>query len=436
MKEYQLTVREHLAHGLLPSESLPDDLPYWLQIFNLAPGKFGMERAELVTPSVHREGQIFSTSEMLIVFYEDLLTIYGLMGDIIATERVGFGPWDCVAIGPFMIAMNGDVIVTIDPATQDITVGDERSGTPCGRTLCQNNGQLVIGNIVSDWRGCGANSIAYSRIGDIDCTVDHSNEAGFINLPTSGAIQKVVGIGPNVVVCTEDGIFYLSPPQELPGFAVTKVYEKGLLSKRAAASDPRRAILVTTDGVLSVGRDGAVAELGFTQYFCGDAEVIYGEKDNTFYITTNGKTYCLIENELFEHPQVIHSVARWKSERLGVVSQMGEHDTWQFATHSLTMDNNSMKTLRSVEFLGTLPRPQEAFCRVHWKTNMSNWVKTAWKPLLPEPMVVPNISGVKFRIEMRGKFSQQEKLQISKLTGRYKTTDRRFIRGATGATGT
>ena len=433
MKEYQLTIREHLAHGLLPSENLPDDLPYWLQIFNLVPGKFGMERAELVVPSVHREGQIFSTSEMLIVFYEDLLTIYGLMGDIIATERVGFGPWDCVAIGPFMIAMNGDVIVTIDPATQDITVGDELPGTPCGRTLCQNNGQLVIGNIVSDWHGCGANSIAYSRIGDIDCTIDHTNEAGFINLPTSGAVQRVVSIGPNVVVCTEDGIYYLTPAGELPGFAIAKVYEHGLLSERAAASDSRRAVLVTTEGVISLSRDGELTELGFEQHFYNETKVVYGEKDNTFYLTTNGKTYCLFGNQLFEHPQTIHSVTRWKGERLGVVPDMGEYDTWQFATHSLTMDNNSLKTLRSVEFLGNLPRPQEAFCRVHWKTNKSNWVKTSWKPLFPEPMVVPNISGAKFRIEMKGKFSEQEKFQVSKLTGRYKTTDRRFIRGATGA---
>jgi len=50
-------------------------------------------------------------------------------------------------------------------------------------------------------------------------------------------------------------------------------------------------------------------------------------------------------------------------------------------------------------------------------------------------MAVPNISGVKFRLELRGRYVQNRPLQISKITARFKTSDRRFIRGATGATG-
>jgi len=77
----------------------------------------------------------------------------------------------------------------------------------------------------------------------------------------------------------------------------------------------------------------------------------------------------------------------------------------------------------------------EARLRVWWKTNKSNWIATPWKPLYPEAMAVPNISGVKFRLELRGRYVQNRPLQISKITARFKTSDRRFIRGATGATG-
>jgi len=435
MKEYQNTLQEHLQQGLLPSESLSDDAPFWVQKRNAVSRKFGIERPELVTPSVHRKGQIFSSSDYLVVFEEGLLVVYGRMGNIVTTSDVGVGPWDCVVIGPYFIAMNGDQIVTIDPESQVVSMEDTLPNTPCGRTMCDANGQLVIGAPVTPWHDCGENAVVYSRIGDVDCAVDHSNEAGFINLPTSGAVKQVCAIGPGIVAGTDDGIFYLTPPTELPGFAVTRVIEYPILSKGAAASDDKRAVVVTTNGVYTIARDGSVDELGFRYLFNQDTEVHYGCRDNTFYLTTQGKTYCLYGNELFESAQQIDGVCRWKGEPLGIVPTMGDFNDWALTTHSLTFGNTSLKTLRSVEVLGSVDGNHEARLRVWWKTNKSNWIATPWKPLYPEAMAVPNISGVKFRLELRGRYVQNRPLQISKITARFKTSDRRFIRGATGATG-
>ena len=435
MREYQNTVQEHLQQGLRPSESLPDDAPFWVQKRNIASRKFGLERPELVTPSVHRKGQIFSSSEYLIVFEGELLVVYGRAGNIVTTADVALGPWDCVAIGPYFIAMNGDQIVTIDPTSRVVNTSDALSNTPCGRTMCDANGQLIIGAPITPWHDCGDNAVIYSRIGDIDCTVDHSNEAGFVNLPTSGAVKRVCSIGPGIVAGTDDGIFYLTPPSELPGFAVNKVIEYPILSERAVSSDDKRAVVATSNGVYTIMRDGSVEELGFKYLFNQDTEVHYGCRDNTFYLTTCGKTYCLFGNELFESAQQIESVCHWKGEAVGIVPDMGDFNSWALTTHSLSFGNTSLKTLRSVEILGSLDGNHEARLRVWWKTNKSSWIATPWKPLYPEAMTVPNISGVKFRLEICGRYVQNRPIQISKITTRFKTTDRRFIRGATGATG-
>ena len=188
--------------------------------------------------------------------------------------------------GMFLVSTTGQAILyTRNPTTFD----DTTYTVPAAVYWTVYNGQLFY---VQD------KMLKCSKIGKIDFTIDATNEAGAVMLPSVG--MAVESIGTRLFVFCSDGLYTVSVGTQVLGLE----YYKPLILQHsyALAADTRRLVFVTHTGKLnSIWYNGESQELGYDNILQGKrvtityvpailAYVIQGEIEQTHLLNEFGLT--------------------------------------------------------------------------------------------------------------------------------------------------
>jgi hypothetical protein len=253
--------------------------------------------------------QIFYGHDLTYVITDDAIYDYDDTENTIASVPSGGTRWDVVDYFGYLIFCNSNYCLIRDAKSGMISSFTPNDSFPTFRTACDFRGQVFIGNITSDWNGCGANHVAWSRIGNADFAPSKANEANFTRMPFNGEVLKVKHLSDGVVCYGSDGVMLLMPLPNSPHVGRKHILNNGILSRHAVAGDDEVHLFVDRNYRLwKMARDMVPKRIGYKEFLepLGvDLCVTYDNVLKRFYISNGVKSYCVTAfamTEVFQSP--------------------------------------------------------------------------------------------------------------------------------------
>ena len=322
MREYERDLSKVITEGLRPNGRPQEDS--LIKCFNGVPDPTGVRGYELPGMAVEESGGVcgcpidatldwpypmiwqgakdnyFATRDKLYILNIDR-TVTELVDLVWARDFADFGDY-VVFTGAYQVIV------------KDIHEGDSDDVTNYGpilaspsfpefRTCCNFNGQLVIGNVTSNWSGARHNSVGWSNIGSADFTLGEMNEAGHMPMPWEGAVLKVKTLGKSVMVYGENGIGRIYPNEQTFGFE--NLLDVGLISFYAIAGDDHEHLFIDQDWNLWQIIEGEKPKkLNYQEWFGQMRPIsiigLFDPHNRDFYFSDETVTYVWRDGRLFE----------------------------------------------------------------------------------------------------------------------------------------
>jgi len=330
--------------------------------------------------------------------------------------------------GEYIFMTNGVAMIYWDGAWQ-ITAAI--ASIPMMRTVCNFNGQLVGGCVVSAWHDYDETFYVWSQIGSAIFTPWQDNESGYRRCPFGGEVYHVRKLGNAVIGYSSEGVISINPVIDpVPGYRFTELLNVGLINRGAVGAGLQRHIYVGEDYILrEVTREG-VKELGYQHYMeeLGDSEDIiinYDPSNKDFYIGNSTKTYLLSPyglTEIMQHPS---AVWRRNSESY-MLPNVEDSDDPYLCTEVFDMGYAGQKTVFTVEtdaILNTYPQ-----AAIDWGDNVTALTTEGYIPINNQGIatIIGAGSFFRFRLKFEAIFGT---FRIGYIRARYKMTDLRGLRG-------
>jgi len=343
-----------------------------------------------------------------------------------STYEVG-GRWSLADFDEYVLLSNGVYMVYRDTTANTFTGITTLSNTPRCNTICNFKGQLVGGGVSSSWYDCGSSHIIWSKIGNIDCTVESNNEAGFFKVPFDGEVYQVKRLGDYVVVYCENGILVLSPVSSpAPTFKFLELSNTGLYSRYSIGGDYNNHLFVDVEGyVYIIDKSLKLNKLDYQEFMLEMDNIIvnYNPYDNDFYIGDSSKGYLFNENGMSEIGQ---SILDFAEPGAGLFVDFDDDDEARITTDLIDMGYRGQKTTELIEAGFTSSGIVEV--AVDWRIdNSSELESTDWIETNNQGIATIRVVGSEFRVKIKS--SNYNNFEIDYLKLRYKMSDLRNIRG-------
>ena len=459
MQEFELVLTDEIRKGLRRFH-VPKSEPSVSELYNIEPGPNGLEPyVKIKNPAgldtedgldlLMEDGerimlesagymdlgtwpfpQFFIGADYMVLGYKN--KIYHVGDDWSVTEELtvpGGDVWDFVDFGTYFLMLNGEVIVYVDPTTGDFTQMASSSTMPRLGTACNFKGQIVGGDVRTEWHECGRDSIIYSAIGSASFAVDRTNEAGFRHARRKGNVLRVGRLGDHVVVYGENFVDVMSPVEHM--FGVGELLDVGIHTKGAVGFTNDYHVLVDNKNyVWRIDKELKTEKLGYQEFMNTLVKtrlVISGVQDEgKFFISDGNKCYLLTPNGLCEVFQIVSSVATLDNAIVGTFSD-GSNVSAKLTTGAMDFGFRGSKTLAGVEIGGT--KGETLYCAVDLRYNTDgDFVRTPLVMASPDGFAYPN--GTAHDVRVHIKASNYENFYLDHLNCKVKLTDRRFaVRG-------
>lgn len=457
MREFEKRFVDGLKVGLRPHYNNPRYNQLLVDCYNLKPNQIGLIPFEPLQEWMQYDRyawpyiQIFFLAKYRILCEANVITFYDHNDNFL--QRIVALPgnwWDVADFGDFFIMVNGNCVVMnlTDSPTLDVVYSDAFATIPGAKTICNFNGQVLLGNIRTDWHNMDYNSVLYSKIGVSDFNVGLDNEAGFRRINNHGQVQKLLKLGNNVIIYGDTYTSALYPYEQT--FGLRELGGFGIPNIRAVDGDDEQHAFVDQHGRLwRIKADLSMQLLDYQEYINQmNLERVIVSYDHTlreFYITDPQccnvfplgecdefpRCYLLNDYGLSEVHQIPTSVTNHLGISYGSFIDNGDWD-WRFTTDTIDFNQRSLKTLQVVEFGGNYDHSVVNH-RVSWSNEYNRHRNTFndlnWQQLNPMGQITPTVTAQDFRISMIGNNYLESVINIDYLIMRYKFSDKRTIRG-------
>lgn len=448
MREFELVVDEALRNGLSPFYTTPFNTQYLKEFLGFRLGGLGPEKYELgenpltgLAPLLYSwpfpqfisgERYKFLIVRDSVVNHQDVVYLidddYTTATHIFSIEQLLFGQGTLMEVadfGEYAFMTNGVIMIFWDPAINGWDKVTASSVIPMMRTVCNFKGQLVGGNVVSDWHDCDEKFYVWSKIGQMDFTPDKYNLAGYRRDPYGGEVYHVRRLDDVVVGYSSKGIILLSPTSSpVPTFGFTELDDVGLINQGAINGSLREQVYVGRDRKLRRITKQGIEVLDYRYYMEQLGEIIVSYNGD-FYIGDDEKTFLLTKQGLSEIPQ--HPSAVWGDlYETYMIPDTSDDYVMTIATHPFNMGLAGQKTIFTVETdlsMGYKPR-----VAVDYYLNQLEYATSRYVPLNNQNAASIIVGGNAFGLRL--KFDPDyDGMAISYIKARYKMTDLRSIRG-------
>ena len=471
MREYYFTFDEGLKVGLRTREDNPRNRQALVECYNGRPSKDGLlPYNPFVLPTFGGDPpfphgsldvtawpfpQLIALREynLLIVRdnvvnYDDVVYSIDSSNDLTEELRIdvltygAFGDqFDFADFGTYVIGTNGVVFLYYDTTLNDWQVMTSSSTIPLVKTICNFKGQAVAGNVQSSWHGCGSNHVIWTKIGEMDFTPARDNEAGFMKMPWSGVVYRVMRLGDYVMVYGSGGVAALKPVQSpVPSFGLEELLTVGIPSKMAVGGDNDSHVFVDTEGYLwKVGRSLEVeklgigasypsaSRLGYQEFLSSLSDIVISKnpEEPEFLISDDSNSYLLTGYGMSEVHQLVTSLGRVNGSLVAVFDD-NEDEEYRVTTDLVDMGFRGQKTIMVLE-LGTYTS-SIVRTALDWRIEKDAALQTSpWVLSGPQGVSTNIVAGAEFRLKMKA--ASYTDVELSYITARYKMTDMRSVRG-------
>jgi hypothetical protein len=337
--------------------------------------------------------------------------------------------------GKYILMTNGKVMVRRNPVTGVYESLLNDSVTPRMKTLCDFKGQIVGGNVVSQWHDCDASSIIWSDIGSACFLPSRRNEAGFRKMPQGGIVHRTRRLGDRVMVYGSEGINALIPVSSPTAtFGLDELLNFGIVSSAAVEGDSNQHIFVDRLGwIWSINSKMELKKLGYQEFMLkldpANIVVTHDKMENDFYISDGVKCFLLTPSGLSEVHQLPLSIGGVNGQVVYMGKDSQDHNG-RVVTDTLDFGFRGLKTCSVVEH--GLSGPHVARSAIDWRDNKQRtFARTPWTPLNNLGISSRTISGNDFRFCIETTNYKDMTLDYMKI--RWKMTDLRALRGVYAA---
>lgn len=434
MREFEYPFEEGLRRGLRIEEHSSPTEQWLVECWNLRPRATGlMPIVDIVNPFSQAISWPFP--QVLVGMNYHLLadddTIYTCDGSWATTSQIAGlvtnDCWDMADFGDHIVLTNGQQMVFRAGSSGIWTSSTGSTDFPMCKTLCNFRGRVIAGN-VSGWYDCESNYVAFSDIGSDNFIPGLRNEAGYVIMPFSGEVLRVLPLNDTVVVYCENGIALLVPSERY--FGVREFLPVGIPSKGCVGGTKQGHVFVDYNGELwKISGNAEVQKLGYREYITQmDASKImvsYSAKEDEYYISDGNYTFILTPFGLCQSYQLPTSLAFVDGQLIGVFS-VGSDSEARVVTDNLDFGIRSFKTISVIEVGGY--SSNGFYVRVDWRSDISgSRLDSSWLAVNPTGFATPIVTAHDFRLHVKSNLYSGVELRY--LIARVKNVDKRAMRG-------
>jgi hypothetical protein len=266
----------------------------------------------------------------------------------------------------------------------------------------------------------------WSDIGSASFTPGLRNEAGYMIIPFSGAVLRVLSLGDVVMVYCENGIIALKPAQQY--FAMFELSSVGIPWKGAVGGNEQEHVFIDYNGELwRIGRDLKMQKLGYQEYItlldASKIMISFASNDHEYYISDGELGYLLTPGGLCQVHQLVTSVSFVDGELVGVWESDG-NTLRQVVTDLLDFGIRSFKTVSAIE-LG-VTSSSSVYASVDWRSDVNgSFQRSTWLINNPTGFMTPIVTANDFRACVKC----SDDMELRYILLRVKNVDKRSMRG-------
>jgi hypothetical protein len=294
--------------------------------------------------------------------------------------------------------------------------------------ICDFKGQLILGQA----SGRPTNSVSWSRIGEIDLTIDRMNTAGWMPMNWAGEVYDVRRLGNSILVSGSGGVTALLPVAEPTiGFRRIDLLKSGLLAVEAVGGggdDTSPVLLISEFGeAWLVKPDLSMENLGYVEFFSAlgsDTVVTYSDHEKVFFISDGTVSYMLTQFGLSTVFQCVSNVQSYGGTLISAVKALT--DVTAYAKTEPT--DFGLRAIKSIGLVELDAIGSGFTIGLYSETQLGGSVfELASQPVNPVGVCTSKISGLNLAFKVTNA-TYAGKI-IKGIHVRYKLTDKRFLRG-------
>lgn len=450
MKEFEKRFDSEDINGLRVSSNMPRDSMKLAQCFNTIPTEYGLESYDpVINPLITTVTfnwpfpQIFMGKRRRIVMDKD--KVYSINFDWSLTLELDlsayytanptwdYSIWHLADFYTYVVISNENLVIIYNTVTSSYEVHSATSTIPVFTTMTNFNGQAVAGNITSSWYDADDNSTIWSKIGSMDFLPDQYNTSGYRPMPWDGEVLKIMKLGEGVIVYGDEGILLMRPAEQYWSFK--KLANYGIAGRGAVNGDETNHVFVDTNGFLrKISAGGGIEKLGYQEFFSpmllNDIVISHSGYQNRFSIGDGSTSYILSNEGLGKIDQAITSMSFYSGGNIGIVSSINDNNDYIIESHIFDFRFRGIKTLTMQEY--SVNSDDECFAAVAYRYDKKvEFKQTPWVRLNKEGVVYVPTGGIDFKWLF--KCEDYTNVNLDHVIIKFKTTDKRYIRGAYNA---
>jgi hypothetical protein len=290
------------------------------------------------------------------------------------------------------------------------------------------------------------------------------NEAGEFHLPNTTSFNtnipmRLLPLSNAMIVYGSGGVYALTPvSQPVPGFGVETLEElSGIMNPLAVAGGEKMHVLVDNTGWLfTVSASTAVAKtkvtsIGYADIFSsmqkdfsiatgkGLISVVWNKDSDEYYISDGRRSFLFTGAALTELSKAYTSYINIHDSMLSRVDKnlqpysavytLSTDPYLYVETEILDFNISAIKTINSVEIVGSFGTDAIAEVMVKWRNNRSGLFRdTPWRRCSPAGFCAPQVSGSDLKLCVRVR--NYKDVVISGLMVEWQLSDKTSVRGS------
>jgi len=245
------------------------------------------------------------------------------------------------------------------------------------------------------------NKVMWSKIGSLDFTIDHSNEAGEGYIKELGVLYSLCKLNDNIAVYGRDCIGLMTPNQTAWGFR--KLSDVGIKGRDAQVGTDKVHWYIDSNGDLcELSSD--IKKIGYKEFLSvmTNPVMILDKLRDFIYICdgTYGYTYSCKDNSLGSSGINVSGFGYDKTTAIICSPEVVDIPTITFTTDIYDMNTRKEKTIFNIEISTDTPQTMEAAINYRM-SHADTFISTPWVKFTPRGIAYLPCYGVEFQIKFR-----------------------------------